>query len=735
VEPTWTDLSWAQAEQNLSLRNSQFSAHVADLAAPVRAMSKDALVDEDIRQHRRSLRLAWSAAGALLILAVAATAAAIVAVTQRHEALVQRDRAQSRALAALAEANRASDPLTSLRDATQSLAIDSTPEGIRALRGTLAVPLRRVFNLTERVGGLTFSPDGRRVAQAARGGVTLLDLRSGRAAPASARGPSFVADLSFDASGRKLATVGQLGSVNALQVTDVADGSGTQTIRFGNLADGAISPDGGTVALADQAGALAVRDLRTGRTLVLDRLVAVSFGLQFSPDGRRLLAIGGRGLEIWSTSRSGGRVDIRAGPVVAARISAAGTVVGVAADGAVTTWSLEGKTLRRAHIALGPDPSVAVSSDGRLVAVGSASSVVVWDLMSGGRRVVGSHPGGAITAVAFGPGDRSLASAAEGDALVRIWDLQTGPPRPGRGRNFYTSILTASPGGALIAAAEDGGSSVAVWPRDGGTRRVFRGGGEAILAAGFMRDGREILTVADDGSARLVDAATGRRRLVRRGLGPADVAALSPDRRRVAVAVDGGPLRVWDLAGGPPVTLARGTHGLYKLSFSADGRVAGATGARHVDVWSVRGGAPTPLAAPEPIDLVEFSPAGDALAAGSGVSGAGVFLWRSLDPRARPVLLVRHRHFVTALAFSPDGSGVASAGDTGPVYLWTFDGGTGITLADGTAQETGALSFDPSGGTLAMSDGTLRVLSCKACGPPARLIAEAHRLQSRGGLP
>jgi len=36
-----------------------FSSHVADLAAPLRSMSKDALVGEDIRQHRRSVRLAW----------------------------------------------------------------------------------------------------------------------------------------------------------------------------------------------------------------------------------------------------------------------------------------------------------------------------------------------------------------------------------------------------------------------------------------------------------------------------------------------------------------------------------------------------------------------------------------------------------------------------------------------------------------------------------------------------
>jgi WD40 repeat protein len=732
AEPTWTDLSWAEAEHDLSLKDSRFSTHVADLAAPLRSMSKDALVGEDIRQHRRSLRLAWGAAGALLVLAVAATVAAIVAVGQRREALSQRDRARARELAALAEANRSSDPLSSLRNATESLAIESTPEGVRALRGTLAAPLRRVFNVNERINELQFSPDGRHLAHAARSGVSLWDLRTGELSPAS-RSLTFVSDFSFDASGRRLAIAGQIGAVNALRVRDLAHPSATRTFRFGNLAGGAISPDGRTVALASYAGALALREVDTGRTVVLDRDGPSPFDLQFSPDGRHLAAFRNRRLEIWDATRPTRKVAIASGALLAARFTSAGTVVGVAGDGTVTTWSLGRRPLRRTRIAFGPDPAVAVSPDGRLVAVGSGSSVVVWDLLSGGRRVIGTHPGGGITAVAFGPGARSLASAAEGDAVISIWDLQTAPPWPARGGSSYASILTASAGGALIAGADDFDSAVAVWPRHGGSRRVFHGGDESILAAGFMRDGRQILTISDDGVARFVDATTGRRELVRRGLGPVQVAALSPDRRRVAIRVDGGPLRVWRLAGGAPVTLARRTRGLvYSLSVSADGHVAAANRTRRVDVWSVRGGPPTHLAAPEAIDRVEFAPSGEALAAASARAGAGVFLWRSLEARARPVLLGRHRHFVSALAFSPDGSGVASAGDVGPVYLWTPDGASGITLAE---SRQSAITFDPTGTTLAMSGGTLRVLSCKACGSPARLMEEAERLERRGGLP
>jgi WD40 repeat protein len=99
------------------------------------------------------------------------------------------------------------------------------------------------------------------------------------------------------------------------------------------------------------------------------------------------------------------------------------------------------------------------------------------------------------------------------------------------------------------------------------------------------------------------------------------------------------------------------------------------------------------------------------------------------------VLLGRHTHFVEAVAFGPDGSDVASVGDAGPVYLWDLWGGAGITIAGGTANSMNAIAFGRSGSFLATSDGTLRVLACEACGPPERLVAEAHRLLERGGVP
>lgn len=96
-EPRHVDLSWARTEEQLDLRNARFRDQIAELAAPIHGMAKDDLEGADVREHRRTLRAAWGAAAALLLLALVSVVAGIAALRNADEAASQRSAAEQRA--------------------------------------------------------------------------------------------------------------------------------------------------------------------------------------------------------------------------------------------------------------------------------------------------------------------------------------------------------------------------------------------------------------------------------------------------------------------------------------------------------------------------------------------------------------------------------------------------------------------------------------------------------------
>jgi hypothetical protein len=81
-EPLYVDLRWARSEHHVSSSHPRFRECVADLAATLQGRAKDEIVGEDVRQHRRAIRLA-RAAVALLALSISGIGLAGNA-TSRH---------------------------------------------------------------------------------------------------------------------------------------------------------------------------------------------------------------------------------------------------------------------------------------------------------------------------------------------------------------------------------------------------------------------------------------------------------------------------------------------------------------------------------------------------------------------------------------------------------------------------------------------------------------------------
>ena len=70
-----------------------------------------------------------------------------------------------------------------------------------------------------------------------------------------------------------------------------------------------------------------------------------------------------------------------------------------------------------------------------------------------------------------------------------------------------------------------------------------------------------------------------------------------------------------------------------------------------------------------------------------------------------------HRDYINAVAFSPDGSHLVSAGRDGAIKLWNADDGKLVRLLRARQGEVLALAFHPNGKLLASggADGSVKV--------------------------
>ena len=125
-EPRHLDLRWAHEEQQVDLNNSRFRNAVAEIAAPLHGVSKDEIEGEDVRQHRRTVRIAWSAAATLAVLTVAAVVAGGVAVVNANRAEQRRILAESQRLASYSQNEPAASDLAFLL-AAEGYRLGATP--------------------------------------------------------------------------------------------------------------------------------------------------------------------------------------------------------------------------------------------------------------------------------------------------------------------------------------------------------------------------------------------------------------------------------------------------------------------------------------------------------------------------------------------------------------------------------------------------------------------------------
>jgi WD40 repeat protein len=470
----------------------------------------------------------------------------------------------------------------------------------------------------------------------------------------------------------------------------------------------AFSPNGRLLVSADDEGQILVRDAQNWE--ILERFtghIGQVTALAWSPGSDHLASCSRDGTaRIWDFPRGADRAALRGhrGPVRGIAWDLEGeTVFTAGEDGTVNQWEVASGRIVRGFLGhAGAVLSLAFDPNRGRLATGSADLTIrLWDVETGRSVVLRGHED-PVAEIAFGPGgERVLSSDQSGK--VYLWDAtgDVGRTELRQHRAPVTSIAFDASGERLVSASVD--HDLFLWDVvTGEPLRRLRRHTHQVNSVSFSPDGRTILSGAHDKLVFQWDAETGAWQ---RSFGPygdrwVQSAVLTPDGSRLVLASGDKKVRVIDALTSEVLREISGFQfAADAIAISPDGRQLAAVG-RELYVWDLTGPLDAPLYSKKGRNAcVAYSPDGTRLATGNSTGLVQLYEARTgewiLDQKDQP-------RRIKAVLFSPDGKRLVTASADGEVRVREAETGeTLLTIQDGGG-EVHALAFSSDGKCLAV---------------------------------
>jgi WD40 repeat protein len=505
---------------------------------------------------------------------------------------------------------------------------------------------------------VAFNPkDGNTLSSCDLDGVVMLwDVSTRRGQTLVERGNRAIKTVAFSPDGALLAWAGAMSQIT---VWDVAkrkprrELSGRASTSVESLA---FSPDGRTLASGDQDGIVVLWDIASGdrHSLPYHSDGTATYSIAFSPDGKKIAFGLGRSVILGDLASHEGfndRLEGYVNEVKSVAFALDGEVL-VTADAPITLWNVATRerigpplTGHRSYV------KTAVNQNGKTMASGDGDGTIIfWDLAAVHRL---GQPfadlGSGVERIAISPDGTMLASSScakrvsNGPCVqeeVRLWDVVNSRLRPVQLGRFA----------GLVYGMGFGRDSKSLWL--GSCSRTGAGSCDEVEFHAWD----------------VVTANPLRQRLINiKGARNLNSLAFSPDGRMMSTdgcigkqPCERQELLVFDVATGNPLKksfISSSQYSIVKVAFNPRGSTMASISGKNLTLWDLATG--KSLGAPILSEKMVFSPDGRLLASFyentitliNGVTGE-----RLEHP------LTGATDYVTELNFSPDAKLLASAG-------------------------------------------------------------------------